>query len=140
MILDHEFSICNRTVPVPGFNKHAKKKTYVYSFLDFTNSCFHTAAKLVDQSLYIQTENQHTYMNKLNKTEHNIVCFAYLYRFSRVCRVSNSRKQTTLFSSFPIFKDLSILTKISKFPCARASYCSEYTPFTAIVAGERFCT
>ena len=27
------------------------QKTYVYSFLDFTNSCFHTAAKLVDQSL-----------------------------------------------------------------------------------------
>ena len=41
-----------------------QKKTYVYSFLDFTNSCFHTAAKLVDQSLYIQTQNQHTYMNK----------------------------------------------------------------------------
>ena len=50
------------------------QKTYVYSFLDFTNSCFHTAAKLVDQSLYIQTQNQHTDMNKLNKTEYNIVC------------------------------------------------------------------
>ena len=49
------------------------QKTYVYSFLDFTNSCFHTAAKLVDQSLQ-STQNQHTYINKLNKTEYNIVC------------------------------------------------------------------
>ena len=73
MILDHKFPICNGTIPVPAFHKHAKK-TYVYSFLDFTNSCFHTAAKLVDQSLYIQTQNQHTDMNKLNKTEYNIVC------------------------------------------------------------------
>ena len=106
MILDHEFPISNRTLPVPGFNTHAKK-TYVYSFLDFTNSCFHAAAKLVDQSLYIQTQNQNTYMNKLNKTEYNRVCFAYLYRFSRVCHVSSySIKQTTLFSNFPIIKDL----------------------------------
>ena len=40
MILDHKFPMCNRTIPVPGFNKYAKKKHTFSPFLTLPTLAF----------------------------------------------------------------------------------------------------
>ena len=58
MILDHKFPICNRTIPVPGFNKHAKNIRLLLSWL-YQLLLSHCSQTGRPESVHSNTESTH---------------------------------------------------------------------------------